>query len=122
MTKSNLFFAHGVLIVEGDAEAIILPTLAKLIGRDLTEHGISVVNVGGRGLRRFSRIFQRKDSSAPAIGVPVACLADFDVMPDCAPEILGLVEGDDDPKWQDSKRRWKAVRDFEDDVEQSHSP
>ncbi|MDE0600938.1 MAG: AAA family ATPase [bacterium] len=120
VTKANLFFAHGVLIVEGDAEAIILPTLAKLIGRDLTEHGISVVNVGGRGLRRFSRIFQRKDPSAPSIGVPVACLADFDVMPDCAPEILGLVEGDDDPKWQDSKRRWKAVRDFGDDAEHSH--
>ena len=120
VTKANLFFAHGVLIVEGDAEAMILPTLAKLIGNDLTEHGVSIVNVGGRGLRRFSRIFQRKEPLAPTIGVPVACLADFDVMPDCAPEILGLVEGDDDPKWQNSKRRWKAVRDFGDDTDQSH--
>ena len=33
VTKANLFFAHGVLIVEGDAEAIILPVLAKLTGR-----------------------------------------------------------------------------------------
>lgn len=112
VTKSNLFFSHGVLVVEGDAEAIILPALAKFIGDDLTEHGVSIVNVGGRGLRRFSRIFQRKDKMDPAIGVPVACIADMDVMPDCAPEILGLVDGDDDPKWQSSKRRWKAVRDF----------
>ena len=115
VTKANLFFAHGVLIVEGDAEAIILPVLAKLIGSDLTEHGVSIVNVGGRGLRRFSRIFQRKTKAGPEIGVPVACVADMDVMPDCAPEILGLVEGDADPKWQSSSRRWKAVRDFGDD-------
>lgn len=33
-------------------------------------------------------------------------------MPDCAPALLGLVEGDDDPKWKNPKRRWKAVRDF----------
>ena len=63
VTKANLFFAHGVLIVEGDAEAILMPVLAKLIGRDLTEHGVSIVNVGGKGLRRFSRIFQRQDES-----------------------------------------------------------
>ena len=49
------------------------------------------------------------------IEIPVACIADMDVMPDCAPEILGLVEGDADPKWQASRRRWKAVRDFGDD-------
>ena len=115
VTKANLFFAHGVLIVEGDAEAIILPVLAKLTGSDLTEHGVSVVNVGGRGLRRFSRIFQRKTEDGPIIGVPVACVADMDVMPDCAPKILGLVEGDADPKWQASRRRWRAVRDFGDD-------
>ena len=118
VTKANLFFAHGVLIVEGDAEAIILPTLAKLIGNDLTEHGVSIVNVGSRGLRRFSRIFQRKEQGAQTIGVPVACLADIDVMPDCAPEILGLIEGDEDAKWQSSKRRWKAVRDFGDNAKQ----
>ena len=115
VTKANLFFAHGVLIVEGDAEAIILPAIAELIGRDFAEHGVSIVNVGGRGLRRFSRIFQRKTKDGPEIGVPVACVADLDVMPDCAPEILGLVEGDADPKWQSSSRRWKAVRDFGDD-------
>lgn len=117
VTKANLFFAHGVFIVEGDAEAIILPVLAKLIGRDLTEHGVSIVNVGGKGLRRFSRIFQRQIDDAPKVDVPVACLADMDVMPDCAPQILGLVKDDNDEKWGSSARRWKAVRDFGDDAE-----
>jgi putative ATP-dependent endonuclease of the OLD family len=83
-TKANLFFARGVLIVEGDAENILLPTLAKLIGRDLTEYGVSVVNVGGVGLRRYARIFQRRKDSARQLGMPVACVTDMDVMPDCA--------------------------------------
>ncbi|MEA3225605.1 MAG: ATP-dependent endonuclease, partial [Planctomycetota bacterium] len=117
VTKANLFFAHGVLIVEGDAEAILLPVLARLIGRDLTEHGVSIVNVGGTGLRRFSRIFQRYNDDTPKIDIPVACLADMDVMPDCAPKILGLVKDDDDQKWNNSARRWKVVRDFGDNNE-----
>jgi putative ATP-dependent endonuclease of OLD family len=115
VTKANLFFAHGLLVVEGDAEALLLPVLAQLIGSDLTERGISIVNVGGKGLRRFSRIFQRHNAAAPFVGVPISCIADMDVMPNCAPVILGLVEGDDDPKWQNGRRRWKAVRDFGDD-------
>ena len=108
-TKANLFFAHGVLIVEGSAEAILLPVLAKLLDRDLTEYGVSIVNVGGRGLHRFGRIFQRKDEDAPQIGIPVACITDMDVMPDCAPEILGLVKDESDEKWDSSRRRWKAI-------------
>ena len=112
VTKANLFFAHGVIVVEGSAEAILLPVLARLLGTDLTEHGVSVVNVGGKGLRRFSNIFRRLDESAPALTVPVACVADMDVMPDCAPAILGLVTGDDDERWESPRRRWKALCDF----------
>ncbi|MBM3567290.1 MAG: DUF2813 domain-containing protein [Alphaproteobacteria bacterium] len=112
VTKANLFFAHGVIVVEGDAEAILLPVLARLLGTDLTEHGVSIVNVGGKGLRRFSSIFQRREDTAPKLSIPVACVADMDVMPDCAPPILGLVTGDDDEKWKSSRRRWKALRDF----------
>ncbi|SEL41777.1 ATP-dependent nuclease [Pacificibacter marinus] len=111
-TKANLFFAHGVLIVEGDGEALVLPALARAIGFDLNEHGVSIVNVKGTGLRRFSKIFQKSDATKTWISIPVACVADMDVMPDAAPQLLGLVENDDDPKWHNSKRRWKAKRDF----------
>jgi putative ATP-dependent endonuclease of OLD family len=114
VTKANLFFARGLLIVEGDAEAILLPALARLIGRNLTEHGVSIVNVGGTGLRRYGRIMQRKDDAEAQLSVPVACLADMDVMPDCAPATLELVTGNDDEKWTSSQRRWKAKRDFGD--------
>jgi putative ATP-dependent endonuclease of the OLD family len=43
VTKANLFFARGVMIVEGDAENILLPTLARLIGRDFPEYGVFLV-------------------------------------------------------------------------------
>ena len=80
VTKSNLFFARGVMIVEGDAENILLPTLAKLLGRDFTENGVSIVNVGGVGLRRYARIFRRKgvrpEDEHLQFSVPVACVTD----------------------------------------------
>ncbi|NIA10821.1 MAG: AAA family ATPase [Nitrospiraceae bacterium] len=113
VTKANLFFARAVVIVEGDAENILLPTLSRLIGRDFTEHGVSIVNVGGVGLRRYARIFQRKDTvAAGELNIPVACVTDMDVMPDCAAAILGKVkEGD---QWPDTSiRRWRAKRDFD---------
>jgi putative ATP-dependent endonuclease of OLD family len=110
-TKANLFFAYGVLIVEGDAENILLPTLAKIIGRDLTEHGVSIVNVGGTGLGRYARIFQRSDPMRGLLDIPVACITDMDVMPDVAPEILGRVSPG--TAWPAlSPRRWRAKRDF----------
>ena len=121
VTKANLFFAHGVLVVEGAAESILLPVLAKLIGRDLTEHGVTIINVSGKGLRRFSRIFQRKNEHSPKIDIPVACLADMDVMPDCAPKILGMVTDDKDARWQSNKRRWKAKCDFGKDIKSRKS-
>ena len=116
VTKANLFFARGVMVVEGDAENILLPTLANILGRDFTEQGVSIVNVGGLGLHRYARIFQRKDIDRDGqLNIPVACVTDMDVMPNCAPTIIGkLKEGD---KWPDmSNRRWRTRKDIGDIV------
>ena len=53
VTKANLFFARGVAIVEGPAEALLLPALAQACGRSFSAAGVSVVNVGSVGLFRF---------------------------------------------------------------------
>ncbi len=113
-TKANLFFARGVMIVEGDAENILLPTLAKLLGRDFAKHGVSIVNVGGVGLGRYAKIFMRKDAGDGEIGIPVACVTDLDVMPDCAPEILGIkkVQGEGGNDQWPTSRQWLMVSDF----------
>jgi putative ATP-dependent endonuclease of OLD family len=79
VTKANLFFAKGVMIVEGDAENILLPTLADCVGRSFSEYGVSIVNVGSRGLFRYSRIFQRKDGGD--LPIRIACIADRDIVP-----------------------------------------
>lgn len=121
VTKANLFFARGVVIVEGDGENILLPVLARLMGQDFTEHGVSVVNVGGTGLRRFARIFQRRDEEGDGtVGVPVACVADLDVMPDCAPVIVGRLK-EDEGLPDKANRRWRVKADFSEDELKAHS-
>lgn len=76
-TKANLFFAKGVIIVEGDAENLLIPTIAKLIDRPLHKYGISIVNVGSTAFKRYAKIFLRKDDSD--IGLPVSIISDLDV-------------------------------------------
>ncbi|MBJ2281151.1 AAA family ATPase [Pseudomonas sp. MF6767] len=112
VTKASLFFAKGLLIVEGDAEAILLPALARLLERDLTKHGVSIVNVGGVGLRRYANIMQRADDSEGVIQIPTACITDMDVMPDCAPAIMGLDPNKLTPGGKPAPRRWKMMSDF----------
>lgn len=78
-TKANLFFANGVILVEGDAENILIPTIAKLINKDLSDYGISIVNVGSVAFLRYSKIFLRQD--LPNFEIPVSLITDVDVKP-----------------------------------------
>lgn len=86
VTRANLFFAKGVLIVEGDAENVLLPVVANLIGLPFSKNGVSVVNVGSRGLFRYARIFQRKEGKE--VPIKVACLADRDLPAEEASEYV----------------------------------
>lgn len=80
VTKANLFFAQGVIFVEGDSESLLMPVLAKLVGKDLTEHGVSVINCGGVTFLRYSRIFQRKIAEE-SLKIPISVITDLDVLP-----------------------------------------
>jgi putative ATP-dependent endonuclease of OLD family len=82
-TKSNLFFARGVLIVEGPAEALLLPAIADMADLSFSRYGVSVVNVGSVGLYHYARILQRRTAGA-TISVPVACVTDRDIVPESA--------------------------------------
>lgn len=57
VTKASLLFAQGVLLVEGVAEQILAPEVAASKGRSLSEHGISVINVGGLSFAPFAALF-----------------------------------------------------------------
>lgn len=109
-TKANLFFARSVVIVEGPGEALLLPTLAKLLRRSFTNFGTSLVDVRGVGLRRYARIFQRANSGI-LLGIKVACITDRDIMPDCAPAICLDEKYSDSANWP-KNRRWSVESDF----------
>lgn len=87
-TKANIFFAKGILFVEGDAENILLPTIAKILGRPLEDYGVSIVKYGNSGSwKRFARIFLRKgkdDFQEEYVPTKIAVLRDLDLWPDCA--------------------------------------
>jgi putative ATP-dependent endonuclease of OLD family len=76
-TKANLFFAKGVILVEGWAEEILIPSIAKAIGINLTEKGISIVNIGNTGFDHYSKIYLRKEE--PYMKIPVSVITDSDI-------------------------------------------
>ena len=78
-TKANLFFAKGIIMVEGDAENILIPVIADILGYPLEKYGVSIVNVGSTAFLRYSRIMVRKDGHN--IGIPVSVITDCDVKP-----------------------------------------
>ncbi|WP_417212583.1 ATP-dependent nuclease [Acinetobacter venetianus] len=78
-TKSNLFFANGVILVEGDAENILLPSFAKKLGLDLSQYGVSIVNVGSTAFLRYANIFLRNDDKK--LNLDISLITDVDVKP-----------------------------------------
>lgn len=56
--RSNLLFAKSVILVEGDAEEILVPALAKeVLGVSLDELGISLVNIRSTGFENVAVLF-----------------------------------------------------------------
>lgn len=45
VTKSQMFFARGILFVEGISEAILLPAMAKALDRPFEKYAVELVNV-----------------------------------------------------------------------------
>lgn len=56
--RSNLLFAKGVMLVEGDAEEILIPIMVKkVLGVSLDELGISLINIRSTGFKNVAQIF-----------------------------------------------------------------
>ncbi|MCD9471700.1 AAA family ATPase [Photobacterium phosphoreum] len=56
--RSNLLFARSVILVEGDAEEILIPVLFKKVtGLSLDEMGISLVNIRSTGFENIAMLF-----------------------------------------------------------------
>ncbi|WP_336047084.1 ATP-dependent nuclease [Solibacillus ferritrahens] len=91
-TKADLFFSQGVIMVEGDAENLLLPTIAKIIDKPLSKYGVSVLNVGSTAFMRYSSIFKRKEIGSGIFDIPVACITDLDLNPNAFIDEQGLTK------------------------------
>jgi putative ATP-dependent endonuclease of OLD family len=59
--RSNLLFARSVVLVEGDAEEILIPILLKkVLGLSLDEIGISLVNIRSTGFENIAMLFSNE--------------------------------------------------------------
>lgn len=60
ITRCNLLFSRGVILVEGDAEEIMIPYMIKIVyGISLDEIGISVINNRGTEFDNLASMFHR---------------------------------------------------------------
>jgi putative ATP-dependent endonuclease of the OLD family len=56
--RSNLLFAKSIVLVEGDAEEILIPILIKKVfGLSLDELGVSLVNIRSTGFQNIAVLF-----------------------------------------------------------------
>jgi putative ATP-dependent endonuclease of OLD family len=73
VTRGEVLFAKGVLLVEGEAEEYMLPVLAELNGYNLDEFGISVCSVAGTHFLPYLKLL------GPAgLNIPCAVITDAD--------------------------------------------
>lgn len=100
-TKSNLLFARGIVLVEGIAEVMLLPVLAKTILSDkeglpdsLEDAGVSVINMNGVYFKHFMQLFADLSGSGGA-SIPIRCagVTDNDPPKDSKPTPSRLIEG-----------------------------
>lgn len=65
VTKSQLYFAEGVIYVEGYSEALCMNVFAKRIGIDLTKEGIEVINIQGISFSHFIQLHTQNGLKKP---------------------------------------------------------
>lgn len=100
ITKSTLLFAKGVVLVEGIAEALLLPELSRTVllayneahlqdkkPESLEENGVSIVNMGGIFFDHFMQIFKgyvidKDHQKVICDAIPVRCVGITDCDPD----------------------------------------
>jgi len=91
VTRGEMLFARGILLVEGDAELFLLPILGKLNGYDFDELGITACSVAGTNFTPYVKLL-----GPNGLNLPFAVLTDKDLQPDGkslgAARVLQLLE------------------------------
>ncbi|MDC5557131.1 AAA family ATPase [Acinetobacter baumannii] len=93
ITKSNLLFASGVILVEGIAEQMLIPELAKTVLKtkvikNLEDYGVSVINLNGIYFNHFMRLYcnikgvPEVQPDQEGLNIPIPCAGITDLDPD----------------------------------------
>lgn len=71
--RNEMFFAKGIILVEGATEKFTFPAVSRKIGIDVDRYGISVIECGGKGnILLFAKV-------AEAFEIPYVVIADDDI-------------------------------------------
>lgn len=71
VTRAEMVFARGVILVEGDAERFLIPAFAEDMDISLDEHGVSVCSVAGTNFKPYVKLLC-------ALGIPFSVITDYD--------------------------------------------
>lgn len=71
VTRAEMLFARGIILVEGDAEKFLLPVFANTIGHPLDHYGITVCSVAGTNFKPYAKFLT-------ALGIPFSIITDWD--------------------------------------------
>lgn len=67
VTRAEMLFARGVILVEGIAELYLIPAFARILNYDLDEMGITVCSVHGVDFTPYHRMLGEKAFSIPHV-------------------------------------------------------
>ena len=73
VNRGELFFARGVVLVEGEAERFLVPALAAALDMPLDKLGISVCSVGGTNFEPYVKLLGPR-----GLDIPHVVLTDLD--------------------------------------------
>jgi len=71
VTRAEMLFSRGVLLVEGDAERFLVPAFAEGLGKPLDHLGITVCSVAGTNFRPYVKFLI-------GLGIPFSVITDWD--------------------------------------------
>ncbi|MGE6742403.1 ATP-dependent nuclease [Allorhizobium pseudoryzae] len=84
VTRAEMLFARGIILVEGDAEKLLLPVFAESMGHSLDKLGISVCSVSGTNFLPYVKLLS-------GLGIPYSVITDWD--PSDEAKALGINRG-----------------------------
>ncbi len=80
VTKSQLFFAKSILMVEGISEKLLIPAFCSVKGYSLDDYQIELVNVKGTSFYPFIHLFNSSDKNKN-LSKKVSIITDEDQFP-----------------------------------------